>query len=442
VHTRKMVWAEGMFLRPQHFQQQERYLEFLTHTRALAAHPYFWGFWELQLNVESLALGKLSVKQAAGIFPDGTPFSFPAQDEGPPALDIAPTCKDERIYLALPMRRAHTTQVSFDDSEPLARYSCQETELADSNAWAGEPAQVQLAHMRARLIPESELTGNWLRLGVAHVRERGNDGALALDPRFIAPFIAYGESALLHAMVDDIAGLLMQRGQALAERVTRPGRGGIAEVGDFLMLGVINRWQCAIAHLREHRNLHPERIYAHLLELAGELSTYTRTERRPIDYPVYEHNAPAACFEALSADIRRSLSMVLEQNAIPIELNERQYGVHVGVIADPGLFKHASFVLAVFAELPADVVRSRFPAQVKIGPVEKIRDLVNLHLPGIHLNAMPIAPRELPYHANYHYFQLDTNSELWEQLQRSSGVALHVAGDFPGLRLEFWAIKS
>ena len=105
------------------------------------------------------------------------------------------------------------------------------------------------------------------------------------------------------------------------------------------------------------------------------------------------------------------------------------------------LVKAASFVLAVFAELPSDVVRTRFPTQVKIGPVEKIRDLVNLHLPGVRLHPMPIAPRELPYHANYNYFHLDTTNELWDQLERSGGVAMHVAGDFPGLRMEFWAIK-
>ena len=133
--------------------------------------------------------------------------------------------------------------------------------------------------------------------------------------------------------------------------------------------------------------------------------------------------------------------MVLEQNAIPIELHERQYGVRVGVIPDLGLVRQANFVLAVFAELPTAVVRARFPTQVKIGPVEKIRDLVNLHLPGVRINPMPIAPRELPYHANYNYFQLDTTNELWEQLERSGGVAMHVAGDFPGLRMEFWAIK-
>ena len=49
--NRKVVWAEGMFLRPQHFQQQERYLEFFAHARALTSQPYFWGFRELTIDV-------------------------------------------------------------------------------------------------------------------------------------------------------------------------------------------------------------------------------------------------------------------------------------------------------------------------------------------------------------------------------------------------------
>ncbi len=441
MYTRKMVWSEGMFLRPQHFQQQERYLEFFTHSRAMSAEPYFWGFRELELDLEALALGKIALVKAVGVFPDGTPFSFPGQDTMVAPLEVDKACKDERIYLALPMRRVLATELSFEDDDVLARYVAEDAELVDANSQSGEPALAQIAHMRARLIPASKITDEWLRVGVVHVVERRTDGTVVIDNRFIQPSISYGQSALLHSMVDDIAGLLHQRGEALAARVLQPGRGGIAEVGDFMMLNIINRWQPLVTHLRDHQTLHPERVYAHLLELAGELSTFTREGRRPIAYPVYDHDEPSPCFEAVVADIRRSLSMVLEQNAIPIELHERQYGVRVGVIPDLNLVKAASFVLAVFAELPADVVRSRFPTQVKIGPVEKIRDLVNLHLPGVRVHPMPIAPRELPYHANYNYFQLDTTNELWDQLQRSGGVALHIAGDFPGLRLEFWAIK-
>jgi type VI secretion system protein ImpJ len=40
------------------------------------------------------------------------------------------------------------------------------------------------------------------------------------------------------------------------------------------------------------------------------------------------------------------------------------------------------------------------------------------------------------------YFELDQSNELWVQLKTSGGIALHVAGEFPGLVLEFWAIRN
>ena len=105
------------------------------------------------------------------------------------------------------------------------------------------------------------------------------------------------------------------------------------------------------------------------------------------------------------------------------------------------ILRNAVFVLAVAADVSADIVRNRFPAQIKIGPAEKIRDLINLHLPGIMLQTLPVAPRQIPYNAGFNYFELDTKNELWRLLESSGGLALHVAGEFPGLKHEFWAIR-
>ena len=55
---------------------------------------------------------------------------------------------------------------------------------------------------------------------------------------------------------------------------------------------------------------------------------------------------------------------------------------------------------------------------------------------------LPVAPRQIPYHAGYTYFELEKHSEFWKELQHSGGFALHVGGDFPGLELEFWAIRQ
>ena len=84
----KVVWSEGLFLRPQLFQQQERYLEHFAHKRAAALSPFFWGFQHLAIDAEALALGKLVVSGATGLFQDGTPFDAPAHAKLPAPLAL------------------------------------------------------------------------------------------------------------------------------------------------------------------------------------------------------------------------------------------------------------------------------------------------------------------------------------------------------------------
>ena len=56
--------------------------------------------------------------------------------------------------------------------------------------------------------------------------------------------------------------------------------------------------------------------------------------------------------------------------------------------------------------------------------------------------SLAVDPRQLPFHAGFHYFALDRNGDLWKQLERIGSLALHVAGDFPGIELELWAIRQ
>ena len=240
----------------------------------------------------------------------------------------------------------------------------------------------------------------------------------------------------------EICGLLHQRGEALASRMAQPGRGGVAEIADFLLLETVNRNEPLFTHLHQRSVLHPQTFYAACLSLAGDLSTF-RDKRRPPAFLEYEHDDPARCFRFVIDDLRQSLSMVMEQTAIPIELQDRKYGIRVAIIADTELQRSATFVLAVASQMPGEALRARFPTQVKIGPVERIRDLVNLQLPGVALRPLPVAPRQIPYHAGFNSFELETRTnELWKQLESSGGRAMHIAGEFPGLELEFWAIRA
>ncbi|MFN3438420.1 MAG: type VI secretion system baseplate subunit TssK [Acidovorax sp.] len=442
VWQRKVVWAEGMFLRPQHFQQQERYIDFLVQGRSLPAQPFYWGFSELTLDTQMLALGKIALISAHGVMPDGTPFQIPQVDDAPPPLDVGKEIKDSLVYLSLPLRRRSGAEVTLSElGGGMTRYQTEIMEVSDVNDVGAQPAEVQLGKARFSLRATRDLSEGWVALPVAHVVERKSDGSVLLDKSFIPTVVNNSETSALFAFCRELHGLLKQRGAALEDRLIQPGRGGVGEVGDFLMLQFINRWESAVEHWVRVRTIHPERLFDDLLKMAGELATFTREQRRPAPLPAYDHDDLRSCFPPLMLELRRGLSSVLEQNAIQIELQERQYGVRVALIPSTELLTTCDFVLAVHAQTTVEFLRTHFPTQTKLGPVEKIRDLVNLHLPGVILRSLSVAPREIPYHAGYSYFEVDTTHDLWRQLNSSGGLAMHVSGEFPELQLEFWAIR-
>jgi type VI secretion system protein ImpJ len=282
----------------------------------------------------------------------------------------------------------------------------------------------------------------YLCLPLARIVEVSADKRVTLDDGWIPPALLCSATPPLAGLLTEFAGMINQRGEALAARVNAPGARGVAEVSDFMLLQAINRWQALLQHWADAANIHPETLYAAFVEMAAEFATFTETNRRPNAYPGYRHEDLQRSFAPVIADLRRSLSQVIETNATAIALQERRHGVHVGAILDRNVLRAANFILTVQADVPTETMRRLFPAQVKIGAVEQIRELVNVALPGIAVRPLPVAPRQIPFYAGASYFELDRNSPHWQQMQTSGGFAIHVSGEFPGLRMELWAIKG
>jgi len=442
----KVVWSEGLFLRPQLFQQQERYLEHFAHMRAAALSPFFWGFHHIAIDAEALALGKLVVSGAAGIYQDGTPFDAPAHAKLPAPLALRHEHLNQIICLAVPIRTPNAEETSFEDAhDSLARYRSFEEDLLDANSIGQGPKLVQLGDLRLRLVPEKELTESWVGMPLVKVTEIRADGSARLDAGLIPPVNVYTASTLLQTWLAEVHGLLRLRATSMAERLTASStRGGdAAEISEYLILQLFNRFEPVLEHMLAAKADSPEALYVQLTAFAGELSTFVRSAtRRPNpDYPAYRHDEPHTCIKPVVDDLRFLLNVVLERGAQRIELRDQQHGIRLAVL-DPAEFERFNtFVLAVGAQLPSDVLQQQFPAQAKVGPAERLAELIRSHLPGIPLQAMPVPPRQIPFNAGQVYFELTQDHPLWQQVQRYGGLALHVAGSFPELRLELWGVR-
>lgn len=444
--TNKIAWLESQFLFPQHFQQQERYLEARIEERSAAIRPYVWGVRDLHLDSAALVEGKVALTSASGIMPDGAPFELPRTAALPTPLRVPSTARDQRVYLALPIQQPGARLVDLappERSGSVTRYRLRTTEVFDYCAEEPRAEPVETIVLNFCLLLEGEELGGYSVLPIARVREVTQEGAVMLDAGHIPPCIDALRQPRLSAYLDDVVGLLKQRADALALRFNQAGKtGGAAAIADFLLLQLANRYESRLQHLAQLALLQPERLYAELVTLAGELATFTTEAKRPSPLPAYQHENLQGCFQPLLDALGWQLSAVLEQTAIPMPIEERQFGIRVSRITDRSLLKSARFVLAAKADVPSDSLRRKLPALIKIGAVENIRTLVNNQLPGIGLSQLPVAPREIPYHAGNVYFELDASSEHWQQLRNAGGFAFHVAGEFPGLQLELWAIRQ
>ncbi len=438
--TNRVAWQEGMFLRAQHFQQQDRWTE--AHVRASLASiaPHRWGLTEATLDRDLLGAGRFALSSGSGVFEDGSPFSMPGETDLPLPIELAPSVRNALVYLAIPIRQAGSAEMAVGEEE--GRFRARAFEAYDTQSGSPQPAELQVGRLRLRYLLEIDDRAGYVCLPLVRVVEVLSDRRVVLDPRWIAPALTCAAVPPLAGLVVELAGLLNQRGEAIAERLNATAARSNAEVADFLLLQAVNGWQVLISHYADAGNVHPETLYCQLLQMAGGLATFTDQRRRPSAYPAYRHEDLQRSFAPVVADIRRSLSAVLEQTAVRIALQERRHGVRVGPILDRTLITEASFILAVQADMPTETLRRLFPGTVKVGAVEHIRELVNVALPGIALRALPVAPRQMPFIAGASYFELDRQSPHWQQMQASGGFALHVSGDFPGLTLDLWAVRG
>ncbi|WP_129933769.1 MULTISPECIES: type VI secretion system baseplate subunit TssK [unclassified Pseudomonas] len=438
-----VLWPEGLFVKPQHFQQAARASEAALHQRLGSLNAAFYGFSELQLSTEYLSLGKVAITKARGIMPDGTVFDIPADLPPPPPLEIEDDgSKDSEIFLCLPLRTEGGREVSWPDNAANFRYNAQAEEIKDTHSADGDLVQVDLAVPNLQLKRKADDSSAYTRLAVARILERRPDGSLQLDETFYPTSVSVRAVPALQRFLEEITNTLRERARNLAARIGASGQSGIADIRDFNLLQAMNRWWPCFNHLARQGQTHPEQLYLSMSQACGEFVTFTDENRLPQEYPAYHHTALRTSFKPLEDTLRRALSTVLQPRAVSLPLETLDFGVMTTTLEDRRLIDEADFIIAVRADLPPQTLRQMFIQKAKVTSLESLNDLVPLQLPGIPLLPLPVAPRDLPFHAGFSYFELDRRDPAWACMKTANGFGFHVAGEFPRLELQFWAIRG
>jgi type VI secretion system protein ImpJ len=441
----RVVWSEGMYLAPHHFQTQSRYFEdsiaFLS--SSLWREP--WGLLHVELDSRAIENGSASLLHASGIFPDGLAFDIPTSDPAPPARDLThlfPTSATELLlFLAVSTRRNDGYDSNIAEQAAGARYLTMSRRLRDETNGIDE-REVELGRKNIRILTQSELTPEMLSLPLARVA-RDPRGKFVYDEEFVPASLRMSASDTLMLMLKQLLEVIGEKSSTITRGAQRPERfePGVSalDVANYWFLHSLHSALPPLRHLIHTRHAHPADCFLELSRLAGALCTFA-VDSDPRNLPEYDHRNPGPAFRALCAHVRRHLEIVVPSNTITLAFAPAGSYIHEAAVTDERCLRRARWVLGVRSSIGESEQLRLVPRLVKICSARFVPELVKRALPGMTLTHLSVPPTSIRAVADMQYFSINTSGPCWEHILHTRKVGIYVPGEIANPEFTLTAI--
>ena len=439
----KVVWREGLFIRPQHFQQNDRYYNYELKTRTSQLRANNWGLFNLNIDEHLLSTGKIIIESVSGILPDGTLFDINTKEHNSLNLDIKITDTNKLIYLVLPLYIQDSDDVHFEEQKNLlTRYKAKALHnVPNTNAGESSNSDILVSDYNFKLLLEDNINDGYVKIAIAKIGAVSTSGAVSLDESYTPTFLHFNASNKLTSKINELVSMLTFRAEKLAEKISDSVLQA-TELGDYLMLQLLNKYESKFHFLLTQDKIHPDELFVELTTLAAELAVFMKKEKRLTKQITYNHLEQSHSFDEALDELKSMLTMVLEQNSISLPIEKRKYGIYIAPVKDKEIVKNSTFIFAVTSDLSSQKVKEILITSLKLGTIETIKNLVNYHLVGFKIKPLSTPPKEIPYRVNHLYFSLELTSENTKELLKSAGFAFHLSAEIPNVNYSLWAIKN
>lgn len=445
---RPIFWGQGMFLQPQHFQQQDFYHEARLRRYLHLIYPFSWGVETLSVNETALRNFVFEVERCELITWDGTIVRF--QAESLPsntrlvprsfADAIDPGGKALGVYLGLKRLQWEEGNVGaqhgIDDggqqSDNPQRFELHEAMTPDLHSGNGQRCALQYLNHDVRLLFEGDAnlhTQDYEVTKIAELLPAAEGQGAVLSKRYIPPSLVIHASPVLETMLKEVRDLLTAKGRELSEykrqRHVHTVEMGSRDTVFLLMMQTVNRYIPLLHHYLEVRDIHPCVCYALLRQIVGELSTFSETISvlgGPL--PAYRHDQLWECFNPavqVTKDLIHELTKGPEY-VTPLVFD----GEYFTADLDKRFFEGKNrYYLSVKVDMPPKEIERRLTGTGKVCSREEMEALRQRALPGLGLRYLETPPEELPRRAHCIYFELDHHGTLWNRIEQRRNIAVY-----------------
>jgi len=442
---KKILWGEGLFLRPQHFQMQDMHVEAIGRRSQLVANPFAWGVRAMDLDHDSLKSGILRLTRIDAIFANGDSLIAPGLDQLPAPLSLEEAVAEGGVtdfYLAIHHLNPHGGNSADNAAESgTARYVVIPEEVNDlfTDAAEAEVATLsKLSFIKAADEPREQL----LTLPIARIRRTASNG-FEFDPGFLPPSVTLRGTPALHAMLRRQIDALLAKADALYGFHREPSKNIIefrsGDIASFWLLHTVSSACAALTHLFRNPETSPERLFQELLRLAGGLMTFSKIYTLN-DLPAYEHQQPGPAFWRLDNILKDLLDTVISTRYFAIALNQPKPAFYAGHLDSDKINNETAFYLAITAAHQQSEIIESIPLRLKVGAPDDVEKLVLSAISGVRLTHAPQVPAPIPVRPGACYFALDAHGPLYERMLKAKSVMIYAPESYRDLKIEMIAV--
>jgi type VI secretion system protein ImpJ len=443
---RKLVWTEGLFVTQHHFQQFDRYHEWLTTQRIRSAVPYDWGVLEVEVDDRALAAEQFKLNRLLVVLPDGSPIEHgdASGDAVPPRAfgsAFPAQVKKLDVYVALTHESENMPNVDLDGkSGGSLRYMREQGSVVDVNSGVGEH-NVQYARPNLTLLFGDEKKEAFDAIRIAQIT-RSATGTPVLRESFIPPILRVAASPYLVGRFRKLLATMTGKQRTLADSRRQRTAAAVefqaSDSAKFWLLNALNLSIPAISHVVDHGADHPELAYLHLAQLIGQLCTFA-VEGDPTTIPKFNYLELGDVFDPMFDRALKLLEAVLAERYVEIPLTKREDGMFLGQIADSNLLRY-SFFLAATGTVPEGQLRDRMPKLTKIASWSQIGAILNSAVNGLKMELEYTPPGALPIKPGVIFFKVVRTPEYWNDIAGTGTIAIYQPIDPQGVTLHLYAV--
>ncbi|MCC2604024.1 type VI secretion system baseplate subunit TssK [Planctobacterium marinum] len=346
-------WFEGMLLSPQHFQQNNIYLEQAMFHQLQRTNPFYWGVCELEIDQDAVTFDQLIVNKVHAVMPDGTVVKHALsqqqamESEGLKQLSIQlseiPEIEPQKpfyVHLAIP---ALSDGCASDVDSELKRYdSVNEGKVIDQNDIQNK---IDLVRLRTRLIllVDSQLSPNFRSFPILKM-EKTYDGSFQIlnytPPVLYVPKVDAPYQVKIGKDIEALLGDLRTKATGLRNFFTdTQGQNSIVSAVQKQRIHYLTSCLPGVEVLLNSQMTHPQQLYLALVNLAGNMAII-HPDLLPPSFSEYRHNDIDGTFKALFSFIKDiTESIRLDFTCIPFEINEdHEYSVSIDQLPEDGIF--------------------------------------------------------------------------------------------------------